>query len=463
MSSVIVYSYSRWSTPEQSKGDSNRRQRQAAERWAAEHNYVLDEERCILDNSCSAYRGDNAIDGGLGRFLDACRKGLIEPGSILLVESLDRISRMPPRKAQRLIDDIVDGGVTIVTMCDDQCYTADRLDNDPLALLLALMVSWRAHEESKTKALRVASAWEEKRRRVRSNPAEVLTFRGPGWLQRSNGRWEENRSKSDIVRRIFAMRLSGLGEYRIAAVLNEESIPTLSRGAHWHRSTVCKLLRNAAVTGRLTPGKIKYVNGRRLRVLEDPIDGAFPAIVTLEDWLAVKALKDGASGGPRGQHAGNGVAHYFAGLAKCPICNATMSRVNKGCSKKGGAPKLVCTVAKSKAGCRYLGVPIVIIEDALLSRWPALLDSCAPERQTVDMDGDRGSDETVNLKETGLPTSNRLATQRLRTLFADVEGRLDRAQVNTALKTVFTSVQIDYEERVLRFKSRAGGAWAMPY
>lgn len=38
-----VYSYSRWSTPEQAKGDSFRRQARAAEKWAERNGLELDE------------------------------------------------------------------------------------------------------------------------------------------------------------------------------------------------------------------------------------------------------------------------------------------------------------------------------------------------------------------------------------------------------------------------------------
>ena len=110
-----VYSYARWSTPEQAKGHSNQRQAEAAERWASKHGYELDLSLKIVDEGVSAYRGGNALDSerGLSRFLEACREGLIERGSFLLVESLDRLSRMTPRKVQRLLDDIVDSGVTM--------------------------------------------------------------------------------------------------------------------------------------------------------------------------------------------------------------------------------------------------------------------------------------------------------------------------------------------------------------
>ena len=212
-----VYSYARWSTPEQAKGDSNRRQEEAALKWAERNGLELDLSLKITDEGVSAYRGTNAEDGGLSRFLEACRRGLIERGSYLLVESLDRISRMAPRKAQRLMDEIVEAGVTVVTLCDDQRYSAERLDQDPMALMIALMVAWRAHEESKTKGRRVAEAWNEKRRRVRENPSERLTKRGPSWLTPTVDGWSPDPDKTATVQRIYALTLAGMGEHKIAA------------------------------------------------------------------------------------------------------------------------------------------------------------------------------------------------------------------------------------------------------
>ena len=116
-----VYSYTRFSTPEQASGDSSRRQSDAALRWAKGKGLELDAALSLTDEGVSAYRGGNVEeDRGLGAFLFACREGLIERGSYLLVESLDRISRMTPRRVQRLLDDIVDAGVTIVTLNDGQ-------------------------------------------------------------------------------------------------------------------------------------------------------------------------------------------------------------------------------------------------------------------------------------------------------------------------------------------------------
>jgi len=509
-----VYSYARWSTPEQAKGDSNRRQAEAASKWAEKNGLELDLSLKITDEGVSAYRGGNALDGGLSRFLEACRKGLIEPGSFLIVESLDRISRMAPRKAQRLIDDIVDNGVTIVTLSDDQRYTAERLDNDPTALIISLMVAWRAHEESKTKGRRVAEAWNEKRRRVRANPKERLTRRGPSWLTPTADGWTPDPDKAATVQRIYALTLAGVGEHKIAAVLNVEGVPVLCKGQHWHRSTVSKVLRNPAVIGTLVPGHIRYIDGQRHHVKEGPIPNAFPAVIGETDWLAVRALKDGKLRAARGRHAGKPTAvHLFAGLAKCPACGAAMIRVNKGSTRKGGLPKLVCRAAKAKAGCRYVSVGVSVVESALLDNWGSLFASVPADDPSGELDAqymslegaifgteDHLDDLAETFKRHRLQTTARemgrleadlkgmrvrlvelderrrmadrgLIRARMDELHAllDPEGpdgepaELDRSAVNTMLKVLFDGVVIDYPTGRLRFCWRQGGESGICY
>ena len=129
-----VYSYTRWSTPEQAKGDSGRRQSSAAEAWAAERGMVLDTALAISDEGVSAYRGANVgEDRGLGRFIYACQQGLVERGSILLVENLDRLSRAEPLTAQHQFMGVVLQGVTIVTLQDGQEYSQERMAREPWA------------------------------------------------------------------------------------------------------------------------------------------------------------------------------------------------------------------------------------------------------------------------------------------------------------------------------------------
>ncbi|GHE69011.1 hypothetical protein GCM10019059_30840 [Camelimonas fluminis] len=94
-----AYSYLRFSTPEQAKGDSFRRQTALAQEYAVRHGLEL-ADLTFHDLGVSAFRGANAETGRLGDFKRAVEDELVQPGSYLLVESLDRVSRQAARKAR---------------------------------------------------------------------------------------------------------------------------------------------------------------------------------------------------------------------------------------------------------------------------------------------------------------------------------------------------------------------------
>jgi DNA invertase Pin-like site-specific DNA recombinase len=120
-----AFSYVRFSTPEQAKGDSRRRQEQMAIDYAERHNLELDESLRFEDLGVSAYRGKNAVEGELRTFIDAAKQGIVPEGSVLLVENLDRISRLAPLDAVNLLDEITRTGVAVATLSDGKVYERD--------------------------------------------------------------------------------------------------------------------------------------------------------------------------------------------------------------------------------------------------------------------------------------------------------------------------------------------------
>jgi DNA invertase Pin-like site-specific DNA recombinase len=88
-----AYSYVRFSTPEQIKGDSIRRQVELSLKYAEDHNLTLDDSLQLTDLGVSAFKGVNVITGKLGSFISAIDTGQVDSGSYLLIESLDRLSR----------------------------------------------------------------------------------------------------------------------------------------------------------------------------------------------------------------------------------------------------------------------------------------------------------------------------------------------------------------------------------
>ncbi|NKL61891.1 recombinase family protein [Rhizobium beringeri] len=360
-----AYSYIRFSTPEQLKGDSLRRQTVATELYAKTHGLDLD-NKSFEDFGISAFHGANEETGRLGDFLEAVKHGDISAGSYLLVESLDRISRKVPRKAVRILEAICEANITVVTLADQRVYTEASLNEDPMAFMYALMVAQRANEESAMKSRRLKQAWIGKRLQAATAP---LTAICPAWLKLNDQRtaYEVIPERADVVRSIFAMCLEGLGQHSIAARLTETGIATFKHSDMWHRSYVKKLLENPAVIGCFTPHTVTVVAGRKVRTPLEPVDGYFPAIVDTEVFERVAAMSS-----RRGLNIANSdarkttTANVLAGLAKCPTCGATMTRVNKG-GRKGGKPYLVCTIAKAGAGCRYKQVKLGAIEEAVVS------------------------------------------------------------------------------------------------
>jgi DNA invertase Pin-like site-specific DNA recombinase len=90
---LTAYSYIRWSSDIQSKGDSLRRQLEMTRLICREHGWHLDES-LAHDNGISAFNGSNLQNGSLGHFLKAVEAKYINTPCVLVVEALDRLTRM---------------------------------------------------------------------------------------------------------------------------------------------------------------------------------------------------------------------------------------------------------------------------------------------------------------------------------------------------------------------------------
>ena len=93
-------SYARWSSGRQSDGDSLRRQTEGAERFCAQHGLTLDHS--LIDDGVSAFKGAN-LEASLGKFLKDIEAGVISRDVVLIVENMDRVTRINPTKASRSV------------------------------------------------------------------------------------------------------------------------------------------------------------------------------------------------------------------------------------------------------------------------------------------------------------------------------------------------------------------------
>lgn len=95
----VAHSYIRFSTPEQIRGDSLRRQLEASAKCAADYGLTLDQSLNVRDSDVFAFTGSNVECGALGQVVVAIDGGRVQSDSYLLVESLDRLSRLSVTEA----------------------------------------------------------------------------------------------------------------------------------------------------------------------------------------------------------------------------------------------------------------------------------------------------------------------------------------------------------------------------
>lgn len=228
MNKIKVYSYLRFSDPKQSVGHSAERQIEYAKRWAEENGAALDTELTLRDEGLSAYHQKHVKSGALGTFLRAIDEGRISPGSILIVEGLDRLSRAEPIQAQAQLSQIINAGITVVTASDNKVYNRERVKAQPMDLVYSLLVMIRAHEESDTKSKRVSAAV-----RRQCEAWEAGTYRGvirngkdPGWLRWDGEKFVEIPERAEPLRRMLRLWLEGWGYAASWRRLRDEGINT---------------------------------------------------------------------------------------------------------------------------------------------------------------------------------------------------------------------------------------------
>ncbi|MBY0444085.1 MAG: recombinase family protein, partial [Burkholderiales bacterium] len=223
---VKVYSYLRFSSPKQAAGTSAARQKAYAAAWAAERGLVLDESLSLRDEGLSAFHGAHIKTGALGAFLKAIESGLIVPGSVLVVEQLDRLSRAQALQAQAQFASIICAGVRVVTVADGREYSEDTFRENPMDLLYALMVMIRANEESESKSKRVRAAIKQQCLRFQAGDFDGVIRVGtdPVWLRRVDKRWEFIPERVEAVHFVLELYRQGFGGMVITRKLKERGM-----------------------------------------------------------------------------------------------------------------------------------------------------------------------------------------------------------------------------------------------
>lgn len=359
-----AYSYTRFSSPEQRLGDSLRRQIDRATRYAERNGLEIAEY--FHEKGMSGFRGANA-EGKLKLFRGAVDRKEISSGSYLLVESMDRLSRDKVNNALKLLNDIIEKGITVVTLDDERVYSKQTIGDDYIALIVALLNMARAHEESKRKSDMLGAVWGNKKTVARVDK-KAITRVVPAWLyfDDQKGKIEVNKSRETVVLEIFKLIREGWGAYSIARLLNERGEPPWGnrKRAVWHESYIKKIANNRSVLGEYQPHKYVFDdNSVESRVPDgDVIKGYFPPIMTEEQFATAAASMTRRRTGGRGRK-GIGYSNLFTGLLKCK-CSSGYRYIDKGMPPKGGQ-YLQCTVSHTHGDCNAPLFRYEVVEDVI--------------------------------------------------------------------------------------------------
>lgn len=358
----LLYSYIRFSTVDQAKGQSLNRQLNYAKEVAKEKGLELDESLTMRDMGLSAFHQANITRGALGVFLDAIEQGKVPSGSVLVIESLDRISRATPLESQGIMAKIINAGITVITAVDRKEFNKETIKQNPMDLIYIVLVLIRANEESETKSLRVRAAlvkqcldWLEGKRGFR-----VKCGKAPSWVE-----WDAETKvfklkphEKAIMLRKIALYEKGYGGIKIAEILNKE----FGKGtAHHTGANVYKEVKRRTLLGELnvTVGGTEYV-----------LSNYYPSLITKErfDLLIQGSKKRGAT-----KHSQKFVGILAGiGIFKCGTCGKSVGAHvvyrNKCLDEvKSSHKRYGCVEARRNNNCTMKAtVQIELIEKAIV-------------------------------------------------------------------------------------------------
>jgi DNA invertase Pin-like site-specific DNA recombinase len=295
----VGYSYIRFSTVQQAQGNSYDRQLSRTRDYCALRGMTLDEKLHFSDLGVSAWKGKNLEGGELGYFLQACREGTVKRGSALIVEGMDRLSRLEPFDAIHLLYSLVrECGVEVHLTTSNTVFSTDSKTQGQ-DLLYALTEAIRANSESVRKSDLLCSAWQRRRTRAERNHERILCTL-PWWLILENEKIVSPPPRRATVLEIFKLTAAGNSSAQIARELNTRRRPTWRRQTLWTSARVRDLIRSKGPQGVLQATRKTRLAGHGYAIA-----GYYPVIVTEALASRARGVMESNTRGDRGRPSEN--------------------------------------------------------------------------------------------------------------------------------------------------------------
>lgn len=357
--------YHRYSSKRQDRGTSLVRQAERTADLCARKGWEIVET--IEDRGQSAWKGDHLSVGNLGKLRTRIDAGLIAPGTVLVVENIDRLSRQDYRTARRWIEDVTDRDITVAVYAPELILDRAAMSGANIgAMLQHLLEANRATSEGNRKSSMQKITIEKGLKLAREGV--VYSPRAPEWLIANKGEaFRQNGDRVAIVNSIYEWSAAGMGYETITKRLNE-TVPPWTQGwkkglPKWRIGYVRDILSSPAVEGEyhVRTGQNRAPTGEIIR-------SYYPRVVEADLVERARAAirARAGSGGPKSGEAQN----LFAGIAFCSACKGSVGRTLTGGGNSGRYAYLECRNARygtceGKGKIRYDLVEASVLEKLL--------------------------------------------------------------------------------------------------
>lgn len=172
---------------------------------------------------------------------------------------------------------------------------------------------------------------------------------------------------AEVVKRIFALALSGMGAHKIAQILNEEGVPSptaykqqngkryhLARKTPyeslWSSGTIYQMLHNQTYTGDLVQGRHKKVSYKSKRTVWLPksqwivVENTHEAIIDKDTYDTVQRIMQ-----RRTRSGAGGMIHPLARKVVCSCCGCIMEQTSR--RPRQTAPVCAMSAARDAPAC----------------------------------------------------------------------------------------------------------------
>jgi len=356
-----AYSYLRWSTKLQGEDlkDSKSRQLKSSANWIQEHGkgkYILSDET-FIDAGKSGFKGEHLASdefgkakGELEKFIRLVEAGTIPKGSLLLIDSYDRFSRLKPSKALALFLRVIEAGIGLVFTGSyrKQIISSETIDNDPDILSFVIGETIRSYNESAEKSRKIISAKKAKLQQLKSglivphnNVPKYLTYN-------PQSQTYEHNANTPLVAKMAKAFLAGDSLFSLAKAFNLDGIKTFRRGFKWSAGSIRCILKNTVLIG-------EYLGNKKFN----------KPIIARDDFDKIQVRLTDNRYKIRGRNAKR-LANIFRGLAFCSECKKTMEVCYS--NDRNGVPTyryLRCPSSSHSTACtnrHYVEAPEVEME-----------------------------------------------------------------------------------------------------